>query len=134
VSDDPTRRDALTLRTGIRHAALAVTLLILAAIAWGTLAGGLHQLPRSVTPGQKAETGVQLSCSLLSLLVTATCFWQRSRARAVRTVWVIALAATAGLSSLVWGPPMAGTALLFATATSLVALGLLGVLRFARAE
>ena len=117
----------------VRRAVLVAVLVALAAVAWGALTGALHQLPKAQHPGQRVETGIQLVCSLLSILAVITCFWRRRWAPAVRTAWAVSLAVTGGLSALVWGPPMLGIALVFAAATLLVALALTRALRWAQA-
>ena len=94
----------MRLRPVVRHILLAGWTLLLLALAWGALSGGLGQLPRSRTIGQQVETAVQLACGLLSLLTVCTCFWRRRWGPPVRTVWAISLVAAAGLSALVWGP------------------------------
>jgi hypothetical protein len=74
---------------------------------------------------------VQLECGLLSLLTVVTCFRWRRWARPVRTAWSLSLTAAAGLSSLVWGPPMPRLGLLFAAVALLVARTIIWVLRTA---
>lgn len=125
---------SLNYRLIVRRGLLVVALLSVVAVAWGLIAGALRQLPRSVAPGQQIETAIQMACGLLSLLVVATCFRWRRSARRVRAAWAASLAATSGLSTLVWGPPMPGVGLLFASGTLLVALGLVWALRFALEE
>ena len=106
----------------------AASLLVLV-IAWGALAGGVSNVPRSITLGQRLETAVQLVAGALSPVVLLTCFRLKRWARAVRNAWAVSLTAAAGISALVWGPPMAGIALLFAAAVLLVTLGLAWALR-----
>ena len=119
----------MTVRPAVRRVLLVGTTLLLIALAWGTLAGGLRQLPRSLTAGQQAETAVQLACGLLSLLAVLTCFRWRRWATPVRAAWAVCLVAAAGLSSLVWGPPLPLTALLFAAGALILALGIIWALR-----
>lgn len=65
-------------RPVVRRILLACATLLLITVAWGTLSGGLHQIPQSRTLGQKVETTAQLACRLLSLLSVLTCFrWRR---------------------------------------------------------
>jgi hypothetical protein len=117
----------------VRRSVLVSALLVLAAIACGTLRGALLQLPRVQNLGQWVETAIQLACALLGLLAVVTCFWQRRWAPAIRAGWAVSLAITAGLSALVWGPPMLVVTLLFAAAALLVALAVNWVLRWAQA-
>jgi hypothetical protein len=122
----------MRLEQVIRRILLACTMLLLLVLAWGALAGGLRQLPGSHTVGQRIETVVQLVCGILTLLVVLTCFGWRKWDRLVRIVWAVSLAMAAGLSSLVWGPPMPFIALLFAVGALLVAWAITWALRVAR--
>jgi hypothetical protein len=117
------------LRPAVRHLLLAVALLLLLAVAWVAVSGGLRQLPRYRTIGQQVETVVQLACGLLSLLSMLTCFRWRRWHRPVLVTWTISLMTAAGLSSLVWGPPMPAIGLAFAAAALLFALAINWLLR-----
>jgi hypothetical protein len=104
-------------------------MLLLAALAWGTLSGGVRQIPQSHTLGQRLETGVQLACGVLSLLSVLTCFWWRRTRSATFTAWTVSLVTTAFLSSLVWGPPSLLVGLTFAALSLLVARAIIWLLR-----
>jgi hypothetical protein len=123
----------LRRRPVVRCLFLTGSTLLLVRLAWEAIAGGLRQLPRSRTVGQKVETGVQLACGLLSLMTVLTCFRWRRWAPPVRTAWSISLATAAGLSSLVWGPRMPGIGLIFAAGALLVARTIIWALRTALA-
>ena len=122
----------MNIKRLFRRGVLVVAVPLLAAVAWGSLTGGLHQLPKAQTFGQRVETGIQFVCSLLSIAAVVVCFWWRRWAPAVRRAWAVSLAITGGLSALVWGPPMPAIALVFGAATLLVALGINWVLRWAQ--
>lgn len=115
----------------VRHALLTGALLFLVGLAWQALSGAWRQVTRARTPGQKIETGSQAACGLLSLLVVLTCFRGRRHAARVRRLWGVSLAASAGLSALVWGPPMPPVALLFVAISLVVARVLAWSLRTA---
>jgi hypothetical protein len=115
------KEDPLTLRPVVRRGLLVGVLLFLLWLAWQALSGGFRQITRSRTFGQKVETVAQLECGLLSLLVMLTCFWWRRWAALVRALWSISLATAAGLSSLVWGPPMPLIGVLFVAISLFVA-------------
>ena len=117
------------LRRVERGSFLALTTLVLLVVAWGALSGAVRQFPQSDTAGQKIETAVQLACGFLSLSSALTTFvWRRSASR-ILPAWAGSLAAAAGLSALVWGPPQPAVALGFAAAALLVALGIMRLLR-----
>lgn len=110
---------------------LISAILLLLAVAWLALSGGISQLPRSVTIGQQVETTVQLACALLSFLSAFTCFYWKRLRRAVRVAWIISLTTAAGLSSIVWGPSMPGVGLAIAAFALLVGLAIIWLLRIA---
>ena len=104
----------------VRRPLCVAAALLLLALAWWTISGGLRNLAQARSLGQHVETAIQLACGLLGIATVVTRFRWRSLGRAVRIAWVLTLAATLGLSALVWGPPFPLIALLF------VALALLG--------
>lgn len=106
-------------------------MLFLIWLAWKAFSGGFRQRPRSHTVGQKVETVIQLECGVLSLLVALTSLWHRQSAPMVRTLWGISLATAAGLSSLVWGPPMPLIGVLFVAIALIVARAIKWALRTA---
>jgi hypothetical protein len=112
---------SLSQRSVVRCGLLACTCIFLIGFAWRALSAGFRQLSRSRTIGQKVQTITQLECGFLSLLVVLTRFWRHRRwAQPVYTIWSITLTVTAGLSSLVWGPPMPIIGALFAALAILV--------------
>ena len=121
---------SLKLRPFVRRILLAWAALFLGWLAWQALSGAFRQIPRSRTPGQKAETILQTACGALSLLAALTTFWQRRPARPVRIAWGFSLAAAAGLSPLVWGPPMPLVGALFAAIALLVVRAVLWMVDF----
>jgi hypothetical protein len=127
-------RRTCSLQPVVRRGLLACAVLFLIWLAWRALSGGFRQLPRSRTAGQKVETATQLGCGLLSLLVVLTCFWRRQWAPPVRIIWSISLATAAGLSSLVWGPPMPLIGVLFVAISLLVARAVIWALRVHRTD
>ncbi len=113
----------------VRRIILMGTVLLVLVLAWVSITGAFSQIPRSQTIGQVAETIVQIACGCLSLLTAVTCFyWQRFR-RPVRTAWLISLMVTAGISSVVWGPPMLIVGVVFTTIAFLGARTIIWLLR-----
>jgi hypothetical protein len=116
-----------------RRIILISTILLLIMIAWVSITGGMSQIPQSQTIGEKAETILQLACGLLSLVTAITCFtWTRIR-RTIRIAWSISLALSAGMSSVVWGPPMISVGVVFAVAALFVSLIIIKLLQVGRA-
>jgi peptidoglycan/LPS O-acetylase OafA/YrhL len=119
----------LSLRPVVQRILLASAMLLLITVAWAALSGGLHQLPRSHTLGQRVETTVQFAGGLLSLMGVLTCFRWRRWGPPVRAAWAISLTIAAGLSSVVWGPPSLIVGLVFAAGALLLALAIIWLLR-----
>lgn len=119
----------MSLLPVVRRLLLASGTLLLIAVAWAALSGGLHQLPRSRTLGQGVETTVQLACGLLSLLSVLTCFRWRRWGPPVLAAWAISLTTAAGISSVVWGPASLLVGLVFAAGALLLALAIIWLLR-----
>jgi hypothetical protein len=119
----------MKLGSAVRRSVLIGTILLLLALAWILIAGGLNQIPRSQAIGQLIETIVQIACGLLSLLIAINCFyWQKLR-RLVRLVWLVSFIMTAGISSVVWGPPMLIVGVIFAALAFLVARAIIWLLQ-----
>lgn len=112
----------------VRRLLRACAALLLVGLAWWAVLGGYRSWPRARTFGQQAETIIQLACGMLSAAVVATRFRWGRYSRRVRTAWFVSLAAAAGLSALVWGPPMPLIALAFAGAALLAAWGVVRAL------
>ena len=95
--------------------------LLVLALAWWAVAGGLRDVRQARTVGQQVETVVRVAWGLLGIAVVVTRFRWRRLGRPVRITWVVAFVATVGLSALVWGPPMLHVALLFVAVALLLA-------------
>ena len=107
--------------SGLRRLLSFCAALLLLAMAWWTVTGGLRDVPQSRTLGQQIETVIRLSCGLLSIATVVTRFRWRAAARGVRIAWAATLAAFVGLTALVWGAPQPHIALLFVVVALLVA-------------
>jgi hypothetical protein len=120
----------ITIRrqSAARTVLLFATSALLLALAWTVLGGAARQLERELTVWQQVETVVQLGCGVLTLLLVPTYIRPGRWATPVRAGWVGSLAVAAGLSGLVWGPPMPLTALLFTLLSVGVGLAVLRVL------
>lgn len=111
----------MTLKRIIRWLLLICIMLFLLMLAWWAIAGGVRQFSHSNTLGQHVETVIQLLCGVLSLLTISTYFVLKKWTMFIRVAWTFSLVLTAGLSALVWGPPMPLIALLFAAVALLAA-------------
>ena len=121
----------MTLQRVVRFILLTCTTLLLLALARLALSGAVQQRRHSHTVGQKVETVVQVICGILTLLTAFTSFRWRKWAPPVRTAWGVSLATAAGLSALVWGPPMPQVGVVFVVGSMLVARTITWALRTA---
>jgi len=116
----------------VRRLLSAGAALLLLGLAWWTIKGGVNDALHSQNVGQQLETGIRFACGLLSVAVVVTRVRSQALARPVRIAWAAALAASAGVSALVWGPPMLHVALLFVAVSLLLAWAVLRALGPAR--
>lgn len=114
----------------IKYLAVAVILLFFTILGWWAIEGALNQWTHSDTFGQKLETIIQFFCGILSLLTASTLFWLQRWARLIRLTWAGSFVIIAGLSSLVWGPPMPLISLAFAGVAFLFVWGMIAAMRF----
>ena len=112
----------------VRRLLSAAAALLVLALAWWTIVGGLRNVTHARSIGQWVETAIQLVCGLLGIALVVTRFWWRGLARPVRRAWVATLATWVGLSALVWGPPQPHIALLFVAVALLVGWALVWAL------
>jgi hypothetical protein len=112
-----------------RRIILTIGILILIVMAGMLFVGALSQTSRSRTVGQIVETSIQITCGVLTLLSVYTCFYRKRLRNPIRTIWVITLMITAGMSSLVWGPPMLTVGLVFTAGALLIALAIIWLLQ-----
>jgi len=80
-----------------------VAILILLALAWLGIRGGIHEWPHSRSTGQKVQSAFQLLYGVLSLLVIGSTIRPGPFSRVAGWAWVIALAIAGGLAPPVWG-------------------------------
>jgi hypothetical protein len=119
----------MNIRPVFRKIILLSAMILLLVIAWVSISGALSQMTRPQTTGQAVETVLQIVCGVLSILTVCTCFFWKKIRRPVRLAWRISLMATAGISSVVWGPPMLIVAVLFLAVSFLAAQAIIRLLQ-----
>lgn len=116
----------------LRRVLSGAAALLLLALSWWAIRGGVNDAAQARNLGQQVETVIRFACGLLSVAVVVTRVRSQALARPVRIAWAAALAASAGVSALVWGPPMLHVALLFVAVSLLLAWAVLRALGPAR--
>jgi len=117
----------------LRRVLSGAAALLLLALSWWAIRGGVNDAAQARNLGQQVETVIRFACGLLSVVVVVTRIRSHAWARPVRIAWAATLAASAGISALVWGPPMLHVALLFVAVSLLLAWAILWALGPARA-
>jgi hypothetical protein len=113
----------------LRRLAFAFALLVLLALTWAGVSGGLHQIPQSQSSGQKAQSVLQLAYGVLGLSCALTTFWGRRWGPLIQIGWATTVALAAGLASVVWGGTTLGIGLLSGGAALLIAFATVWLLR-----
>ena len=108
---------------------LAVAILLLLALAWSGIQGGVEQLSQAPTPGQKVQTAAQFLFGMLSLLVGASAFRAHRFSRIVRWAWVAAVTIAAALAPVVWGQASWAAGFVAGVSAYAVALLILWIMR-----
>jgi hypothetical protein len=112
---------------------LAIAILLLLALAYTGIAGGIDQFDQSThsqyTIGQIVQTVLQLVFGVLSLAVLAVWFWARQWSRAVFIAFVASVAWAAGLAPVVWGQSNVIIGIVSGVASALIAWGIVALLR-----
>ena len=103
--------------------------MVLLALTWAGVSGGLHQLPQSQSSGQKVQSLFQLAYGVLGLSCVLTTFWGRRWGPLIQGSWATTVALAAGFASVVWGGTTLGIGLLSGGAALLIALATLWLLR-----
>jgi len=117
----------------LRRVLSGAAALLLLALSWWAIRGGVNDAAQARNLGQQVETVIRFACGLLSVVVVVTRIRSHPWARPVRIAWASTLAASAGISALVWGPPMLHVALLFVAVSLLLAWAILWALGPGRA-
>ncbi len=108
----------------VRRVLLIVAIVLLLALAWTGISGGISQLSESQTSGQMAQTMMQIAYGLFATLSVATTFWARRWNRLLLATWVVTTSSAAGLASVVWGGTSMLMGLFSGAGACLVALGI----------
>jgi len=108
----------------VRRLFLIVAIVLLLALAWTGISGGISQLSQTHTSGQMAQTMMQLGYGSFAALSVVTTFWAQRWNRLLLACWVVATSFAAGMASVVWGDTSAFMGFVSGAAACLVALGI----------
>ena len=113
----------------LRRALLVVAILLLLALAWLGLRGGIQEWPQAQSPAQRIQTAAQFAYGLLALLTAASITRSGMFGRVVRGSWLVAITVAGGMAPVVWGGSAWWAGLVAGLASLLVGLVILWLLR-----
>jgi hypothetical protein len=119
----------MKLHPGVRLVLATLAVLLLLALTFEGITGGVRQLPQSDTPGQIAQSVAQLLYGVFALLVIATAIRWREFATIVQLAFVASCVVAASLAAIVWGATSILEGALTGCAALVVALLLVWLLR-----
>ena len=122
------------MKVVVARVLFALAILLLLALAYTGIAGGIDQFDQSshseYTVGQIVQTVLQLVFGVLSLACIAVWFWARRWSRAVLVAWAVSLGLAAGLASVAWGRTSIAVGIASGVAALLIAWGVAWLLHF----
>jgi hypothetical protein len=112
-----------------RQIGAAATVLLLLALAFEGIVGGVGQWPHSFTAGQHAQSAAQVLYGVCALLSIATAIRWREFASPVQLGFIASSVAAASLASVAWGGESYWSGVLAGLAALVIALLLVWMLR-----
>lgn len=114
----------------LRGILLTIAIVMLLALAWTGIRGGIDQLSGLHTTGQAIQTAFQLVYGVFAVLSIVTVFWAQRWNPAILVCWTIALAFAGGLGATAWGDTSALIGVISGLAAGLIGAGIAWLLRF----
>ena len=114
----------------LRRVLLSIAIVLILALAWTGIDGGVTQFSGARTTGQMTQTVLQLVNGVLALLSIVTAFWAQRWNRLLLVCWTATLAVMAGLASVAWGGTSALIGIVSGVAAGLIGAGIAWLLRF----
>ena len=121
----------MKIHPGVRQILAALTVLLLLALAFQGIAGGVEQLPQSSTVGQYVQSVAQVLYGVCAVLSIATAIRWRQFATPVQFGFMAGCVAAGGLAAVVWGGESVGAGVLAAVAGLAISTALVWLLRAA---
>lgn len=121
----------MKLHSGVRQVLTILTILLLLALAFQGITGGVEQLPESISAGQYVQSAAQLIYGICAILCIATVFRWREFAVPVQLGFVAGCVVAGGFAPVSWGETSYGVGLLAAVAALLIASVIVWMLRAA---
>ena len=114
----------------LRRILFLLAIVLLLALSWAGISGGVSQLSSVRTAGQTVQTAFQFAYGVCALLGITTTFWWRRWNQLLLASWTIALAFAGGLGAYSWGGTSALIGVVAGLAAGLIGAGVAWLLRF----
>jgi hypothetical protein len=121
----------MKLHPGVRLVLAALTFLLLLALTFEGITGGVKQLPQSQTPGQIAQSIAQLLYGIGALMMIATAIRWRGFATPIQLGFIASCVAASSLATITWGAGSLLSGLVAGVGALVVATLLVFLLRIA---
>ena len=121
----------MKLHSGVRQVLSVLTILLLLALAFQGISGGVEQWPQSSTVGQYLQTASQVIYGICAVLSIATMFKWRELATLVQVGFIAGCVMAGGLAAVSWGDASIGAGVLAGVAALAIASTLVWMLRVA---
>jgi hypothetical protein len=121
----------MTLHPGVRQVLAALVVVLLLALAFQGIAGGVDQFPDSFTWAQYLQSGAQVLYGVCALFCIVTAIRWRRFARPVQVGFVASFVVAAGLATVSWGEQSYWSGFISAVAALVVASLLIWAVRAA---
>ena len=120
-----------TTRLLLRRTLFVVVAVVLLALTWSGVNGGMDQWGESRSPGQVIQTLTQFAFALFALLSLVTMIWGRRWSRVMGAGLTVSLGLAGGLASVVWGGTSVPIGVIAALASAAIGLGITWLARVA---
>ena len=120
-----------TTRLLLRRTLFVVVALVLFALTWSGVNGGMDQWGESRSRGQVTQTLTQFAFALFALLSLVTMIWARRWSRVMGAGLTVSLGLAGGLASVVWGGTSVPIGAIAALASAAIGLGITWLARVA---
>lgn len=121
----------MKIHPGVRQVLAALTVVLLLALAFQGISGGVTQLPQSSSIGQYVQSFAQVLYGVCAVLSIATAVRWREYAFPVQFGFIVGCVLAGGLAAVVWGGESAGSGVVAAVTALAIASALVWMLRAA---
>lgn len=115
----------------LRRVLFVVVALVLLALTWSGVSGGMNQWSQSRGPGQIVQTLTQFTFGLFALSSLVTMTWFRRWSRVTGAGLIVSLGLAGGLGAVAWGGTSVPIGIIAALASAAIGFGITWLARVA---